>query len=136
MNIFEQIGTYYSTLGPLLLNDKSGAITSNIVSQYQRNPAAINQQILTRWIQGVGKKPVAWSALISTLRDIELSELAKTIEECLMTQIDAQIKEHKKKNAKLQQQLETHKQETEEKIRQLQEEIKQKVHNLHVDTDI
>lgn len=78
-------------------------------------------------MQGKGRKPVAWSTLISILRDIELSELAKTIEDYLMAQIDAQVKEQQKKNDKLRQQLEAQKQQTEEAIKQLQQEIKQKV---------
>ena len=83
VNIVEQIGTHYSKLGPLLLTDNTGAVTSAIVSQYQRDADAINQEILTRWLQGQGKKPVSWSTLIDVLRDVGLSELSQMIQESL-----------------------------------------------------
>ena len=56
VRIVQQIGTHYPILGPLLLNDDTGAVTSAIVSQYQRDAEAINQEILTRWLQGQGKE--------------------------------------------------------------------------------
>ena len=79
VNIVEQIGTRYSRLGPLLLNDHTGAVTSAIVAEYQQNAYAINQEILTRWLQGRGKWPVTWSTLIDVLRDVGLSQLAHII---------------------------------------------------------
>ena len=83
VNIVQRIGRFYSTLGPLLLNDHTGAITSAIVSEYRLNTDAINQNILTRWLQGQGKKPVAWSTLLNVLRDVGLSVLARLIQEGL-----------------------------------------------------
>ena len=41
------------------------------------------QGILKQWIQGKGMQPVQWSTLIDVLKEIELSELAKKIEESL-----------------------------------------------------
>lgn len=79
----KQIGRQYSTLGPLLLCDDMGAVTSAIVSQCQRDADEINREILTRWLQGRGKLPVTWSTLIDVLRDMELSELAQVIQEAL-----------------------------------------------------
>ena len=81
--VMEQIGTHYSKLGPLLLNDDTGAVTNVIVSQYQHDADAINQEILTRWLQGQGKQPVTWSTLIDVLNDIGLSELTEMIQEGL-----------------------------------------------------
>ena len=83
INIVEQIGTHYSTLGPLLLNDVTGVVTSAIVSQYQLNAVAINQEILTRWCQGQGKKPVSWSTLTDVLKEVRLSELSQMIQDSL-----------------------------------------------------
>ena len=83
VNIVEQSGTHYSKLGPLLLNDSMGAVTSAIASQYQRDAVAINQEILTRWLQGQGKQPVTWSTLIDVLNDIGLSELTQMIQKGL-----------------------------------------------------
>ena len=81
MNIVEQIGTYYRKLGPLLLKDDTGAITEAIISKHQRDADAINQEFLTKWLQGKGKRSVNWSTLIDVLKDIELSELAQVIQE-------------------------------------------------------
>ena len=83
VNIVEQIGTRYSPLGPLLLNDDTGAVTAAIVSQYQRDAVAINQEILTRWLQGQGKKPVSWYTLTDGLKEVGLSELSQMIQDSL-----------------------------------------------------
>ena len=87
INIAEQIGTLYSTLGPLLLDDDTGAVTSAIVSQYQLDADAINQEILTRWLQGQGKKPVSWSTLTDVLKEVGLSELSQMIQDSLTRSI-------------------------------------------------
>ena len=81
--IVHKIGTDYIGLGTMLLNDDTGALTQSIASQHQRNPFEINWAILTRWLQGQGKKPVQWSTLIEVLKDIELSELAQKIKDNL-----------------------------------------------------
>ena len=83
VDVVQQIGTHYSKLGPLLLNDDTGAVTSAIVSQYQRDAVAINQEILTRWLQGQGKKPVSWSTLTDVLKEVGLSELSQMIQDSL-----------------------------------------------------
>ena len=80
INIMEQIGTSYRTLGPHLLKDANGAVTQSIRDQYPHHDAAtINYEILQRWIQGKGRQPVQWSTLIDVLKKIELSPLAKEI---------------------------------------------------------
>ena len=85
MNVTERIGTSYGKLGPLLLRDDDGAVTQAIRDQYHHDAAKINQEILQRWIQGKGKgmQPVQWSTLIDVLKKIELSPLAKEIEDNL-----------------------------------------------------
>ena len=83
LSIVQEIGTHYPILGPLLLNDDTGAVTSAIVSQYQRDADAINQEILIRWLQGQGKQPLTWSTLIGVVRDMELPDLAQDIQEGL-----------------------------------------------------
>ena len=40
----------------------------------------INKEILSKWLQGLGKQPVTWSKLIEVLRDIDLNSLANDIE--------------------------------------------------------
>ena len=83
VNVAQQMGTHYSKLGPLLLNDYTGAVTTAIVSQYQRDADAINQEILTRWLLGQGKKPVSWSTLTDVLKEVGLSELSQMIQDSL-----------------------------------------------------
>ena len=78
-----QIGTHYSTLGPLLLNDDNGAVISAIINQHKDNAVAINQEILTRWLLGQGKLPVTWSTLLGVLDDVGLSELAQMVRKIL-----------------------------------------------------
>ena len=82
-NIFQQIGTNYSKLGPLLLNDDMGVVTSGIISQHQRNAEAINQEIVTRWLQGQGKLPVSWFTLTDVLKKAGLPELSQMIQKSL-----------------------------------------------------
>ena len=85
LRIVQQIGTNYLILAPLLLDDDTGAVTLAIVSQYQLNADAINQEILTRWLQGCGKKPVSWSTLTDVLKEVGLTKLSLMIEESLTT---------------------------------------------------
>ena len=79
----EHIGAHYNTLGPLLLEDMDGTITEAIEKQCHHVVYDINQNILQRWIQGKGMQPVQWSTLINVLKKIQLSELAKTMEDSL-----------------------------------------------------
>ena len=83
IKITERIGISYGKLGPLLLRDDDGAVTQAIRDQYHHDAAKINYEILQRWIQGKGRQPVQWSTLIDVLKKIELSVLAKKIEDNL-----------------------------------------------------
>ena len=83
INITESIGLLYKQLGPLLLQDNDGTITESIERECFYKVKEINQMILQRWIQGKGRKPVQWSILIDVLKKIELSPLAKEIEDNL-----------------------------------------------------
>lgn len=80
INVAQQIGMNYSTLGPLLLNDAAGAIMPAIVAQCLLNATNINMEVLRRWVQGQGIGPVNWAILIETLRSGGCSELAGDIE--------------------------------------------------------
>ena len=75
----EEIGAHYSKLGPLLLNDDTGAVTSAITNQHQNNAVAINHEILKQWLQGQGKQPVTWSTLLGVLDNVGLSDLAQMV---------------------------------------------------------
>ena len=83
INILEEIGTHYSVLGPLLLQDDNGAVTDAIKEQYKLDASRINQEIMKRWLQGKGMKPVDWSTFVSVLNKISLSTLANRIKESL-----------------------------------------------------
>ena len=83
VNITESIGLLYKQLGPLLLQDNDGTITESIERECFYKVKEINQMILQRWIQGKGRQPVQWSTLIDVLKKIELSPLAKRIEDNL-----------------------------------------------------
>ena len=83
INITERIGLHYKQLGPLVLQDNDGTITETIERECFYKVKEINQEILQRWIQGKGMKPVQWSTLIDVLKKIELSPLAKKIADSL-----------------------------------------------------
>ena len=83
MNLVKQIGADYNMLGAFLLQDDDGTITDAITEEYHHNVFKVNYDILKQWIQGKGRQPVKWSTLIEVLKNIELSELAKKIEENL-----------------------------------------------------
>ena len=79
INILEEIGAHYNFLGPFLLQDTTGAVTKAIKVQYHFDATLINQEILQRWLDGKGVKPIKWSTLVSVLEKINLSPLAVTI---------------------------------------------------------
>jgi hypothetical protein len=79
INILEEIGTHYNTLGIFLLQDSNGTVTKAIRAQYQLDATLITQEILQRWLDGRGMKPIEWSTLISVLKKIQLSTLAQDI---------------------------------------------------------
>lgn len=83
MDITQKVGTKYTSLGLLLLDDKDGSVVTAITSQHQLNATNITLDILMRWIRGEGKQPVTWRTLIEVLYVIGLTELASTIESVL-----------------------------------------------------
>ena len=83
VNIAKRIGADYNLLGIFLLQDEDGTVTDAIADEHHHNAFKVNYDILKQWIQGKGMQPVQWSTLIDVLKEIELSELAKKIEESL-----------------------------------------------------
>ena len=83
INIVQKVGTQYTLLGIILLDDKDGSIVSPITTQHQLNAVNITLEILMRWIRGEGKQPVTWKTLTDALTTIGLTELAKSILESL-----------------------------------------------------
>ncbi len=80
-NIFEEIGTRYGDFGTLLLEDSTGALIQDLERWCGNDSIRINQEILSGWLQGEGKKPVTWATLIGVLRDINMDPLADDIED-------------------------------------------------------
>ena len=79
LNLTEEIGVKYSTLGVFLLNDGQGKITDALEQQYHKDASLITQAIFKRWLQGAGAQPVAWSTLVHVLRKMKLCALADEI---------------------------------------------------------
>ena len=83
INTIERIGTRSHDLSICLLIDKNGSITSNIEAQYKEDQKRITEAVLQRWLEGTGRTPYSWATLITVLREIELTVLAKEIEDNL-----------------------------------------------------
>ena len=77
------MGTKYTSLGLLLLDDEDGSVVTAITSQHQLNATNITLDILMRWVRGEGRQPVSWGTLVEVLRIIGLTEVASTIEDGL-----------------------------------------------------
>ena len=79
-----QVGTAYSKMGVFLLKDQTGAVVQALENEHMRDAEKISMAIFSRWLQGKGAQPVAWSTLIGVLRKIGLCALADDIEGGLM----------------------------------------------------
>ena len=84
INIPQQIGTNYKTLGIFLLQDDTGTIVSGIERAKMHAVDEINEAIFQKWIGGKGQGPFTWDTLVKCLRDTELNTLANEIEEVLL----------------------------------------------------
>ena len=83
IRIIQEIGAKYRSLGIFLLNDDNGAITSEIIEAHHHQPLSITFEIFSRWLQGSGRDPKTWDTLITVLRDVQLSQLVRRIDENL-----------------------------------------------------
>ena len=83
LKLAEKIGVRYTEFGVVLLDDIDGSKITAIEREFGRNSSDINCHIFQLWLQGKGKQPVTWATLIAVLRDIEMNQLAKSIEESL-----------------------------------------------------
>ena len=82
INIPRLIGTSYSMLGIILLQDSTGARLKVLEMKHHNDPDRINLEILSDWIAGQGLKPVTWDTLITVLRAVGLDRLASDVREC------------------------------------------------------
>ena len=79
VNIIERISTKYYEFGTFILEDDNGDKMDAIVEHCREDPNKINRQVLKRWLNGEGKKPVSWPTLATELEHAGLGELAKEI---------------------------------------------------------
>ena len=79
VNIIEEIGVKYDMLGPILLQDTTGAKVEAIIQQYHDRAKSINLDVLSKWLRGEGKQPVSWTTLAAVLDQCGLTELARDI---------------------------------------------------------
>ena len=84
VNVLERIAVRSHSLGIRLLKDNTGAITSNIETQYRLDQTRISGAILQRWLEGTGRWPQSWATLVTVLQEIGLSVLAKEIDDNLL----------------------------------------------------
>ena len=73
------MGTNYKTFGILLLEDDNGAKIDAIIAKEEGEPKHINLKILSKWLQGEGMQPPAWSTIIEVLKMCNLGVLAEEI---------------------------------------------------------
>jgi hypothetical protein len=86
IRIMDKIGSHYHTLGIFLLNDEDGGEIKTIEYDCRRT-ADILREIFHRWICGHqmrnGKKINTWEKLVEYLGTVELTVLAKEIDDVL-----------------------------------------------------
>ena len=69
VTILERIAVRSHSLGIRLLKENTGAITSNIESQYRPDQTRISEAILQKWLEGTGRKPQSWATLVTVLQE-------------------------------------------------------------------
>ena len=80
VDIIETISTKYRKFGTFLLQDDNGGKMKEIIKECREDTYDINQEVLRRWLNGEGKKPVSWATLATELERTGLSELAREIQ--------------------------------------------------------
>ena len=63
-----------------LLGDDTRVKVETLAMKHSQDPDRINLEILSNWLQGLGKQPVTWSTLVQVLRDLDLKSVANDIE--------------------------------------------------------
>lgn len=80
INLAQEMGIRGKDVGVHLLEDDSGAIVESIAAE-SRSIENTNREILMKWLQGSGAKPVAWSTLTNAMRKVGLYDLAAEVDE-------------------------------------------------------
>lgn len=80
IRIIERVTVINHELGIILLNDESGAKTSNIEAYCKHDPPTrVTESILRKWMEGNGRRPPSWGTLITVLKELRQDTLAKEI---------------------------------------------------------
>ena len=85
INVMERIGVNYPDFGMFLLQDSDGSKVSALELTWQRASLPICRDIMTAWLQGKGKTPVTYATLLHCLHEADLHNLAKDIEDVLIS---------------------------------------------------
>ena len=78
VRIIERIGTKYTEIGIILLEDGHGVVMEAIRENNRGNVEAINRDMLQRWLRGSGA-PVTWKVLVEALVKVKEKTLADDI---------------------------------------------------------
>ena len=89
MDLAEEIGADYEKFGTLLLEDKNGKNVKNIKVSEHGDPVEITVEILKKWLQEKGRKPVTWQTLVKCLRDTGLNTVADKVGRLLQQHKDS-----------------------------------------------
>ena len=84
LNIPKQLGISYAMLGPLLLQDSTGARVTAIKMQHLGDADLINLAILQKWLAGGGLHPVTWATLTSAIADAGQVAMAEQIKKAVL----------------------------------------------------
>ena len=79
LNIPKQLGTGYTMLGSLLLQDDCGDRVASLRAQYMLDTDDINIAILREWLKGGGLQPVTWTTLTTAMKKAGQVALAERI---------------------------------------------------------
>ena len=100
INVPQEVSTKYTQFGILLLEDTNGDRVCNMEHKHRGDAEQINMEILQEWVSGRGKQPVTWATLTEVLRDVELSVLARDIEEVTLLS-DSELSDSELSNSEL-----------------------------------
>ena len=82
VDVLQDLGGDYQTFGTIILEDKRGAIMEDINDNHSRANDR-KREIMRRFINGKGMKPVTWRTVVTVLNEMRLTELVSDIEEAL-----------------------------------------------------
>ena len=82
VDVLQDLGGDYQRFGTIILEDKKGTIMEDINESHSK-PNDRKMEIMRRFINGKGMKPVTWRTVVTVLNEMKLTELVSDIEEAL-----------------------------------------------------